>query len=1070
MHPLPRCIHPSWLAMIGMLLVASPAQSQLSYTGGLVRQDFSSLPTGGTFDFMDVGLANIKGPAQLVSTPVAAAGAAGWSIYARVGSPLQLKVDNGSSTTASAYSYGSHASADRALGSLGGSHVANLGWRLVNNTGQTITQFTLSYFGEQWRNGGSMNANKLDFAYRITPTLTTDIDASSFTTFTALDFTSPVTTTGAFALNGNASANRAERSATINGINWPNGQLLILRWRDTDETGSDDGLAIDDLMFFAPTTATPPAVASITPVTGSTNVLTTVPVVVSFNQPVTATSTAFVLTGSVSGSIAATVTNAGPMRYTITPAVPSANGETITARVVASEITNTSAQTLAADVTSTFTTLTSTATVTRIHDVQGSDGFSPLTSAPVTVEGIVTADFQGAPPALGGFFLQEKDTDSDADPATSEGIWISDQSSLFTLDVGVGDVVRVTGTVSESGGLTQLNNITAVTALGTAVLPSPAVVTLPAASSIALERFEAMRVVFAQTLSVTSNSGTNAATDNFARFGELNLCSGSPLISPTEVIDPNDSPAIGTTSTGRSNVPAIRAEETSQALRSIILDDASTADTPDPTPFLNAQGTRRCGDTVTGLTGILSYSSGAYRVQPVGPVNFVDANPRSATPPAISGRIKVSAMNVLNYFTTFGGANDRGANDATEFQRQKDKIIAAFTALNADVLGLIEIQNTPAAVNDILTALNAAVGSDTYVAAPDPSGGAAGDFIRCVLLYRPSRISLFGPCYADYDAVWNTPNPLRYPLAQTFIENSTGERFIACLNHWKSKSSSGATGANVDQNDGQSSFNDLRRQQAARLLTFLQGIRTAVGDDDVIIMGDLNSLGEEDPLDVLRFGGCTDQGTRFHPGDYSYRLGDTRGRLDHAFATGTMAAQIVDANHWHINSDEPAFYDYNMENKTPAQLLINVGTPFRSSDHDPVLIGVNLSSQPTTYAMWSAAHIWPGSTGNQATDDPDRDGMTNLQEFALNTDPLNSETPLSPVASINATTFQLLYRQRTNATSITIQPQWSADLLNWFPMTPGTPSTIDSVTNLQPATAPLSGSTKMFGRLKIDLP
>ncbi len=1024
------------------------------------------MPASGSFDFQDIGLTNIKGPYQLTSPPVSAAGATGWSIYGRVGSLLQFKVDNGSSTSAAAGSFGPAASTDRALGSLGGASVANLGWRLVNNTGQTITQFTLTYRGEQWRVGGSANVNKLDFAYRITPTLTTDIDATSFTFFPSLDFTSPLTVVGTngFSVNGNASNNSTERSASVTGISWPNNQMLILRWRDADETGSDDALAIDDVMFFAPTNnVTLPSVVSITPANNTTRVLTTAPIVVSFNQPVTATGAWFELTGNVSGPMTATVTNAGPMRYTLTPSVPFTSGETVTVKVIASQITNTSAQPMATDTTISFTTQPPSSTITRIHDVQASEGFSPLTSAVVTVQGVVVADYQGASPALGGFFLQEKDADADNDLATSEGIWIADQGNLNAIDVSVGDVVQVTGTVSESSSLTQLVSLTAVTILGTDALPAVTNVALPAQSSIAFERYEGMRVQFPQTLSVTTNSGTGSLTDNYARFGELELCSDGPLISPTEVIDPNDSPANGNSITGRSNVPAIRAQENANALRIILLDDASFADSPDPTPYLNAQGTRRVGDTVTGLTGILSFSNGAYRVQPTGPVPFVDTNPRPLTPPAITGRLKVAAMNVLNYFTTFGGANDRGADNANEFQRQKVKIIAALSALDADVLGLIEIQNTTTAVNDIVSALNAAVGSNSYSVVPNPSTTVSGDFIRTLLLYRSSKVSLSGPCYSDTDTVWST---LRNPLAQVFIENSTGERFIVCHNHWKSKSSSGASGVNVDQNDGQASYNDQRKQQATRILTWLQGICSTVGDNDVILMGDLNSLGEEDPLDVLRTGGFTDQGTRFHPGDYSYRLGDTRGRLDHAFATSTMATQISDANHWHINADEPAFYDYNTEGKTPAQLAINVGTPFRSSDHDPVLIGLTLSPQPTTYAMWAAA----GGVTGAATEDFDRDGISNLMEFALASNPTTSDAHLLPTVSTNASTMILTYRLRTNASGLVVTPQWSENLVDWSDLTGAYMSQVDASTARYQATVTRINKPRVFMRLKATSP
>lgn len=1061
------------LAVLTGMLGVSRGHAQLSYTGGLVQQDFNTLPMSGTFDFQDAGVG--KGPAQLVNAPVFAAGVSGWSIHARVGTQLLFGIDNGSSTTATGYSYGPLATSERALGSLGGAHVANLGWRLINDTGQALTQFTLAFRGEQWRNGGNgggANLNRFEFGYRTTATPGSDIDTGTYTLVSALDFTAPQTSPGGFALNGNAAANRVERSATVTGVNWQPGETLILRWRDFDEAGSDDGLALDDVLFFAPTTPSAPQVAACSPAAGASHVLPTTPVVVTFDQPVTVPQDGswVQLQGSASGVVPVSVSG-GPVRFTIAPAAPFGNAETVTLTLLGSLVTGAGSQPMAANFVSSFATLPSTATILPMHLVQGTEGYSPLAGTAVTVRGVVVADFQGASPALGGFFLQEEDGDADSDPSTSEALWIADQGSAAAVEVSVGDVLQVTGTVSESGGLTQLASPTAIVPMGTAVLPAPVSVSLPVASGVFLERHEGMRVQLPQTLSVTGNSGTGGITDSYARFGELLLCSDGPLVVPTEFIDPNDSPAAGTTSSGRTNVPAVHAHESLSALRSIVLDDASLAEYPDPTPFLNAQGTRRCGDTVAGLTGVLSFAGGRYRVQPTAPVVFVDANPRPAAPPMVTGRIKLAAMNVLNYFTTFGGADDRGASNATEFQRQKDKIIAALAALDADVLGLIEVQNTSAAVNDLLGALNAAAGSHGYLAGPEPAGGASGDAIRTVWFYRPSKVAPIGPCYADYDAVWSTPNPLRHPLAQTFAETATGERFIACLNHWKSKSSSGASGANRDQNDGQAAYNDARRQQATRLCIWLQSVRAGAGDEDVLVVGDLNSYGEEDPLDILRAAGFSDQGARFQPEDYSYRNADARGRLDHAFATGTMASQVVAAAHWHINADEPPFYDYNTENKSAAQQAVNVGTPFRSSDHDPVLIGIDLSPQPTTFAMWAASIAWPGGADTQAGGDPDGDGATNLEEFVCNSNPLAADAPLRPVAIVSGSDFVLQFRLRTTASGAAVVAEWSDNLVNWHAMgTPGLVSALDSITGLYQANQPRGTSARLFGRLRITLP
>lgn len=1047
-------------AAVALGIAVSPIHAQLEYTGGLVRQDFNGLPAAGPFDFSDVGIG--KGPALLANQPVVALNLDGWSIYAQTGTQLLLGVDDGTLATPSAYSYGLHASTDRALGSLAGSnHRAYFGWKIANRSEQTLTQFTLSLYGEQWRNGGTSSFGGFEAEYRVAST--GDIDTGTYTAIDLLDVTAlSASTAGSFAMNGNDSANRMERSATVTGLNWQPNQLLILRWRDIDETGADNGLAVDDVLFYAPTAPVVPTVVSVTPAGGAANVPLTAPIVVTFNQPVGVAGPWFELSGSVSGPIAAAINNAGPMRYKLIPSAPLASGETVTVRILGSAVTSAASQTMGADFVSTFRTLPTAATVTAIDQVQGSDGYSPLVGAVVTVEGVVVADFQGAFPALGGIYLQEEDAQSDADAATSEGIWIGDSGSAVGLDVGVGDIVRVTGTVSEANAVTQLTSLSAMTKVGATGLPSAGVVALPTATTISLERFEGMLVEVPQALSVTSASSTTTITDNFARFGELLLAADGPFETPTEFIDPNDSPASGTTATGKANAPLVHAQERAQVLRSLILDDASRANFPDPTPFLNSLGTRRCGDTVTGLRGILTYSNGAYRMQPVRPVSFVDANPRPATPPNVAGRIKVAAMNVLNYFVTFGGANDRGASNPTEFQRQKEKVIAALTALDADVLGLIEIQNTSQAVNDIVGALNGAVAGNPYTVVPDPVGAASADVIRSVLLYRQSKVDLHGSCYADAASVWD-----RYPLAQVFVERSTGERFITCLNHWKSKSSSGASGLNVDQNDGQAAYNDQRRQQATRLLAWLATVCTAVGDNDVLIIGDLNSYGEEDPLDILRASGYADQSARFHPDDYSYRIGSQRGRLDHAFGTTTMAAQIQAAAHWHINADEPAFYDYNIENKSAGQMVLNVGTPFRSSDHDPMIIGVSLSPQPTTYAMWAASRQWPSGANTAPDGDDDGDGMKNLLEFVQNAAPELSDAMLQPLPAMNGTDCEIHFRQRTNAIGVTIRPQWSDDLSQWHDLTTIMfVQPIDALTELRKAIVP--AVNRIFMRVQVE--
>jgi predicted extracellular nuclease len=1068
----------SFLNVLPVLLLLPLALfGQLHYGGGLVLQNFDSLPLSETFDYSGQGVA--KGPALLTRAPVMAAEAAGWGIYARAGAQLLFEAGNGWSGTASVYSFGHPAARDRALGSLaGGGHSASLGWRLVNRTGRTLNQFTISFFAEQWRNGGTASLTGLKGEYRVADG--GDIDSGSFKPVAAMDALAVSAVPGAaFSMNGNASACRTECSATVTGLSWAAGQTLTLRWRDLDETGADNGLALDDVLFFAPTAPVLAEVFAVEPAAGGTPAWGHRPVVVTFNQPVTPGEAWFKLNGSVSGLLEAMVSHAGPMRYTLTPSNPWPAGETVTLRIFGKQVMNSALQPMAADHVSSFEVLHAGSTETHISLVQGGDGHSPLSGAVVGVRGVVTADFQGSFPALGGFYIQSLPDDEDEDPGTSEGLWVADRGSAASVPASAGDVVRVTGTVSESGGLTQLVSVSMMAVQGRSELPEPAALELPMKSGVAFEAQEGMRVRFPQVLAVTSCSSITGGTDNYARYGELVLVAGGPLVAPTEFMDPNDVPASGTTAAGRGNAAAVHEYERQMVRRVITLDDASTAQFPDPTPFLNSRGTRRCGDTVTGLTGVMAFANGSYKVLPTEPVPFVDANPRPDEPPAVPGRLRVAGMNVHNYFTTFGGTSDRGASGPEEFQRQKDKVVAALAGLDAHVLGLMEVQNREETVQDLLSALNAAV-DERYAVVPDPpggypAGGAAADHIRCLLLFRPSRLGLVSGCRMDMDAAWHstgtTPLPLRFPLAQTFEELESGEKFTLCVNHWKSKSSSGATGADQDQNDGQSAYNDLRRRQAARLNAWLRELAAESGEPDQMILGDLNSYGEEDPLDVLRAGGWQDQGQRFHGmNDYSYLINGRRGRLDHLFATISMAAQITGQVHWHINADEPEFYDYRLSNKRPAQKLLNVGTAFRSSDHDPVLAGVTLSIPQMNFDAWRQTRDWKGRPDIGVEGDPDGDGLANLAEFAMNLDPVEANPDRMPRGVLAEDQCLFEFRRHRQARGVAMIPEWSNDLLNWHEM-PGTEvvEVLDVKTERMRARLPIQGLTRVMLRLRIVL-
>ena len=946
--------HCGWAFLL--LLAPGLVRAQVSYAGGAYTQNFDTLPASGTFALSGAG------PFLLDAAPVNASGLTGWSFgkFAGTGANAVFAVSTGTSTAGAVYSYGT-AAVDRALGSLGSGSVASrVGMTLVNSTGSTVTQFTLTYTGEQWRRG-SAAANKLAFAYALGGT---DLNTGAFVAHTALDFTAPIVTGSNAALDGNLPANRAAVSATVSGISWLPGQTLVLRWSDADDSGSDDGVAIDDLTFTTNVGpgAIVPAVTATVPSAGAVGVSPNATISVAFNTPVQVTGTWFTISGSTSGAHAATVSG-GPASFVLSPTLAFAEGETVTVTLLAAQILDlaTSTRNPSADAVFSFTTL-STAPV-AIHTVQGAGPASPFAGQVVTIEGVVTGSFQNAG-GLGGFYVQSLEANYDADPATSEGMFVFNN----TFTVGAGELVRVTGTVLEFGPApsttTELTAVTSVLKLGTAPLPSAASVSLPFATLTAAERFEGMRVVLPQTLTVSDNEG-------LGQFGEVVLSVGR-LSTPTNIVAPG---------------AAAQAQAMANFLNSIVLDDAAGGSYPNPTPFLaDSAGrglTRRGGSTITGVTGILDEKSGFYRVEPTAPVTFTDANPR-ATPPIVGGSLRVAMGNVLNLFNgngTGGGfPTARGADTLVEFQRQRTKIIAGIIEMAPDIIGLTEVENdgfgSTSAIVDLVNGLNAAAPSGTTYAFINAAGVDLGtDLITNALVYRVETVEPVGaPASLNNQYFAGIARP---PLAQTFRQKATQEKLVVCVNHFKSKGSvaSGAAATdgispnpNLDKGDGQGASNYVRLREAQTLAQWLATDPTGSGDPDILIVGDLNAYAKEDPLAALEAAGYVNLTEKFEGvGGYSYMFEGEVGHLDHALATPHLVKQVVAAATWHANADEPVYYDYNLENKALVQQAINADTPYRYSDHDPILVGLNLQPDPVAPKITQSPESQTATVGDTVT-------------------------------------------------------------------------------------------------------
>ncbi|GAA3971779.1 ExeM/NucH family extracellular endonuclease [Hymenobacter antarcticus] len=576
-------------------------------------------------------------------------------------------------------------------------------------------------------------------------------------------------------------------------------------------------------------------------------------------------------------------------------------------------------------------------TVTPIGTIQGPG--TQATPGTYTIEGVVTAVYAGLNPA--GFYVQNDAATADGDPATSDALFVVQASP----SVAIGNRVRISGAVQESASTPSFNQ---------AVLTGPTITVLAASSPLpaftvlnnatftvaTAEPFEAMRVQFAAPVTVT-----NVAT--VKSRGELSISPLGLVYQPTQLVDPNDDPASGTSSTGTTNVPAVLAYQAANANRTLLLDDGRTTLNPLPIPYLDATTqTVRVGSTVASLRGILGYGNSQWRVQPLpGPDAPAVTTVRPPVPTFGPIDVKMASFNVLNYFNGDGAGGgfptSRGALTLADFQRQRSKILTALVQMNADAVGLIEIENdgtvANSALQDIVNGLNQTMGAGTYAFVND--GGSTrqpnnSDLIRCAIIYKPAALTPFGPALlSTVTGVFERP-----PLAQLFITNraAPADTFALIVNHFKSKAS--GSGANADQGDGQGASNLRRKTQTAALAQFISGTVRPAGTRYVVSVGDYNANYEEDPMDILRAAGLVVSGT---PTSASYVFNGQSGSLDHAVITPNLLGHAA-VEKWHINAAEPEFLEYSN-----AGAATDITSPFRSSDHDPILIGLNFRSVVT---------------------------------------------------------------------------------------------------------------------------
>lgn len=569
---------------------------------------------------------------------------------------------------------------------------------------------------------------------------------------------------------------------------------------------------------------------------------------------------------------------------------------------------------------------------TPISAVQGTGAGTPLTGQTVTVEGVVTADHRAG--GYSGVYLQSLTPDTDA--ATSEALFVFLGSRAASTPVTVGDRIQVTGVAGEFNGLTQIS-ASAASAVVTVVESG---VTLPAPAALPAD--PAVREAHEGMLVAPQDDWLVASSHQLFNFGTLWLNPGGLDVKSTELVDAADP----------QNV-AITAQNRTQRL---LLDDGFSIQLnnnahPGTQPYFTTENVVRNGDAVgfpaQGM--VLGWGFDDWRLQPQLPasstqnptgVTFETRNPRPTAVPDVGGDIRVAAYNVLNYFTTLTSQNSqaRGAATAEQLAIQESKIVEAINALDADVVALQEIENsvklgepTDEALQSLVAALNADAGPGTwdYVRTPAPLVDAAiVDFISNAIIFKPASVDTVGESFTQIDeTVWGNA---REPIAQTF--EADGLEFTVVANHFKSK------GSGVDAGDGQGASNADRVEQADALKRFVEEIPGEAGEN-VLLMGDFNAYSEEDPIQVFTAASWSDLVADRTDGEYTYTFDGELGSLDHALASPGIDEFVTGVGVWTINSPEWSDRQY-------AFGATEAGTVYRSSDHDPVVVGLSTTPQP----------------------------------------------------------------------------------------------------------------------------
>ncbi|WP_299057217.1 ExeM/NucH family extracellular endonuclease [uncultured Nocardioides sp.] len=660
-----------------------------------------------------------------------------------------------------------------------------------------------------------------------------------------------------------------------------------------------------------------------------------------------------------------------------------------------------------------------------IAEIQGTGSSTEYAGQTVTTEGVVTAAYPTG--GFNGFVIQTGGTGGAlASRTASDAIFVYGGSSGFSSYPAVGDSVEVTGTAGEFGGLTQITPGAdgSVTALDTA-LPAvtPTTFSTYPGSNAARETIESMLVLPASSVAFTVTD-----TFNINSFGEVGLATGTtPLVQPTETIDAQETAAIA-------------AANASNANRRINLDDGASVNYTStqksvPLPYLTKANPIRVGSRATITQPVvMDYRNNVWKFQPrsritgndTAPATFTNTRSANAAPRNVGGAVQLATFNVLNYFPTTGvewidegpadcdaftdrqgnpitvdsctPAGPRGAWNEANLARQEVKIVKGILGTNAEVVALEEIENSAKfgkdrdfAVGELVDALNASAGAGTWAFVPSPDASqlpsvADQDVIRNAIIYKRAAVRTVGASASigDEPVFANA----REPMAQVFRPVGSGPAgdFAVVVNHFKSKSTSGASGDNTDT--GQGGYNGDRTRQATALAAFVDEFTADRGVEAVFLTGDFNSYTQEDPMQVLYDEGYSKINSD-QPNDYSYSFSGLSGSLDHFVANDAARALVTGADYWSINSGESIAFEYSRYNYN--RTLFYEDNVFRASDHDPMVVGIQpLEDDPTVDLNILSVNDFHGRINNSTATDGSQTGTA---QFAGTIEQMRTNLP-----------------------------------------------------------------------------